>query len=256
MVNQTYFHTILFYGSITNGVSNMAIAMANDQIVTPNSSNQALMPMQGQLRAGAVGSANMQRMRINTPSLRNVGLPYIAPVMGALTVASPPNVWDPGRIGPVIPKSDAISLEGTQGGGAAENAWALVWLAFGRQEIPQGVEYRLRATATVTCVAGTWVNGALTLDSTLPAGVYAVTGLDAQGTNLVGARMVFAGGGWRPGCLARNTLTSVPHQLFTRGDLGMFGQFDSVNTPTMDFASTGACTAQEVYMDLVRLGDR
>lgn len=256
MNNQTYFHTLAFFGSVTNGVANMAIAMVNDQIVTPNSSNQALMPMQGQLRAGVASSANLQRMRINTPSLRNIGLPYIAPINNALTVQSPPNIWDPGRLGPVIPKSDAISLEGTQGGGAAENAVAALWLSFGRQEIPQGPEYRIRFTATVTCVAGSWVNGAITFDTTLPAGVYAVTGFDAQGTNLYFARLVFAGGSWRPGCLARNTLASVQAPLFTRGDLGTYGTFDSVNTPTVDFLSTGACTAQEGYMDVVRIGDR
>ena len=256
MNNQTYFHTLAFFGSVTNGVANMAIAMVNDQVVGPNSSNQALMPQQGQLRAGVAGSANMQRMRINTPGLRTIGLPFIAPVNAGLTVPSPPNVWNPGRMGPVIAKSDAISLEGTQGGGAAENAYAALWLGFGRQEIIPGQEYRIQATAAVTCVAGTWVNGALTMSTTLPAGIYQVTGLDCQGTNLLLGRLVFSGGGWRPGCLARNALTSIQHPLFTAGELGAYGQFDSVNTPTMDFLSGGACTAQEVYIDLVRVGDR
>lgn len=256
MQGQNYFHTLAFFGSVTNGVTDMQINMVSDQVVGPNSSNQAIMPQQGQLRAGVAGSANMQRMKINTPSLRTIGLPYIAPVNVGLTVPSPPNVWDPGRLGPVIPKSDAIALQATQGGGAAENAYAALWLAFGQQGIPTGPEYRIRATAAVTCVAGAWVNGALTLDSTLPAGLYAVTGLDAQGTNLLLARLVFSGGGWRPGCLARNALTSIQQPFFTRGDLGVYGTFDSVNTPTMDFLSGGACAAQEVYLDLVRMGDR
>lgn len=256
MQNITYFHTLAFYGSVTNGVADMQINMVNDQIVTPNSSNQALMPTQGQLRAGTGGSVNMQRIKINTPSLRVLGLPYIAPVNAGLTVPSPPNLWNPGRLGPTIPKSDAITIQVTQGGGAAENAYALLWLSFGRQEVPTGAEYRMRFTGTIAGVIGSWVNGPITLDSPLPAGVYAVTGLDVQGTNLVGARLAFPGSSWRPGVLGRNTLTGVPHQLFSSGELGTFGQFDSVNTPTLDIFVTGANAAQEGYIDLVRMGDR
>lgn len=256
MQSSTYFHTIAFFGSVTNGVADVSIAMANDQIVTPNSSNQALMPQTGQLRAGAAGSATISRMKINTPSLRTLGLPYIAPVNTGLTVPSPPNIWNPGRIGPTIPKSDSIAMQGTISGGAPENAYALLWLSFGRQEIPNGPESRLRFTSTITGVAGSWVNGPITIEFPLPPGQYAVTGLDVQGTNLVGARLSFAGGGWRPGVLARNTLVAVPTPIFLSGELGVFGVFDSVNTPTMDIFATGANTAQEGYFDLVRIGDR
>lgn len=255
-MNTNFFHTLAFYGSVTNGVTDMQINLVADQVVTPNSSTQALMPQQGQLRAGAAGSANLQRVKINTPSLRVLGLPYIAPINASLTVPSPPNLWNPGRIGPTVPRADAITLQATQGGGAAENAWALLWLSFGRQEVPNGAEYRMRFTSTIAGVIGSWANGAITMESVLPAGRYAVTGLDVQGTNLVGARLVFPGGGWRPGVLARNTLSSVPNPLFQSGELGTFGEFDSVNTPGLDVFCTGANAAQEGYIDLVRTGDR
>lgn len=256
MVNQTYFHTVAFFGSITNGVADVQLNLVADQIVTPNSSSQMIMPQQGQLRLGTGGSANLQRLKINSASLRTLGLPYIAPVNAGLTVPSPPNVWDPGRMGPTIRKSDALFLQATQSGGVAENGYGLLWLYFGRQEIPQGDEYNMRFTGTITGSAGLWVNGPISLEQPLPAGVYAITGVDVQGTNLVAARFAFPGASWRPGVLCRNTLTSVPKEVFTRGDLGVFGTFDSVNTPSMDIFVTGANTAQEGYLNLVRLGDR
>lgn len=256
MLQRTYFHLAAMRASVTNGVANSALSAVQDQILTINSSGQFILPTKMQLRAGVTGSANIQRTRINTPALRQIGLPYVAPVNSGLTIASPANVADYGDLGPMIPPADSLTLEATQGGGAAEVVFGLLWLRDGMQPIASGQSYRIRFTAAITAVAGSWVNGNITFDQTLPAGIYTVNGMDIQGTNLLAARLVFANGGYRPGCLARNALTSIKHPLFTSGDLGAYGQFDSVNTPTLDIYAEAANTAQEGYLDVVRTGDR
>lgn len=254
--NQAFMHLCAFRASVTNGVANFALTPVQDNVLTITGTTQFLVPEPMQLRAGIVKGATIQRGRINTPSLRYINLPYIAPVDVGLTVASPPNVADFGEFGPTLPTADGISVEVTMSAGAPEVDCALLLLRKGIRSVAPGQEYRVRFVGAITAVAGSWAAGIMTPDSTLPAGVFAINGMDAQGTNLIAARLIFPGGGYRPGCLARNALTSIKHPLFTNDELGIYGTFDSVNVPSLEIYAEGANTAQELYLDLVRIGDR
>ncbi len=256
IINQTYFHVAAYRKSVTNGVANDPLTVVNDQILTPNSTTSFLVPERLRLFMAVIKSASVTRGRINTPALRYIGLPDIAPADVGLTVASPPNVAVWGPMGVELPPADAIAVEGTHGGGAAEVMAACVWLwKPGRTKVP-GPVYRTRWTAAITGVAGSWVNGALTPDSTLPAGIYEIQGMDCQSANGIAARLAFPGGGYRPGCLVRNALTSIRFPDYQNGELGPYGQFDSVNPPTLDIYGEGASSAQVVWLDVVRIGDR
>lgn len=255
-VNQTFFHIAAYYGSVTNGVSDMAIAAVTDNILTKTTGNNFILPQPMRLRLNMALSADLQAIRINTPSLRTVGLPYLAPVNGSATIPSPLNLYNPGDYGPTIPVADEISIEGTQGNAGAQNVANLIWFTGPKKEVPSGQIYRLKYAATITGSAGVWASGSMTTNQTLPAGVYSIVGMDCQGTNLLAARLIFANGGWRPGCAGRNTLVQVPRPEFTNGDLGVYGEFDSVNTPNLEIFCIGACTAQTAYLDLIRIGNR
>jgi hypothetical protein len=255
-VNETYFHVAAFSASLTNGSTNAPVAAVNDGVLTLATSTQFLVPRPAQLRAAYSAGVSITNARINTPSLRYVGLPSVGPLNVTLTVPSPPNLGDFGDNGPTLPTADGISVEHSLGGAAPEQEFTLLWLLFGKRPRPQGPTYRLRFTGTITAVANTWVNGTMTPDQTLPAGRYAVVGLDAVGTNLVAVRLLFPGTFYRPGCLARNAVSGIPDPIFTDGSLGLYGVFDSVNVPTFDIFASGANTAQTVFMDVVRIGDR
>ncbi len=252
-MNETYFHLAAYFASLTNGIANQAVAAVLDSVLTKTTSNNFTLPQPGQLRAMYSAGANIQRARINTPSFRYVGLPYVGSVNLALAVPSPPNLADFGEFGPTIPTVDEISVEHSVGGAAPENELTLLWLKFGTRPAPAQADYRIRYTATIACVAGSWVAGAMAPDQTLPNGKYAVIGMSANGTNLAAARLIFPASYWRPGCLAQNTVATVPHPIFTNGALGVFGVFDTIALPTLEALSIGACAAQEVYLDLVRL---
>jgi hypothetical protein len=249
------FHLAAFRGSVTNGTTNTAIAGVPDQAMTRDASGNFLAPPQSSIRFAAAGGINLQRERINTPSLREVALPYIDPVNQTLAVPSPPNLADFGPVG-IIPRAvDSISVEATHSDAAPQVMYAMVLFQFGRQEQQAGKEYRTRFTATITGSAGTWQSGGITLDQVLPAGIYQVTGLDVFGTNLLGARLIFPGAAYRPGILARNAVNSVPHPAFTDGRLGVYGEFNSAFMPQLEIYVEAANTAQEGYMDLVKIGD-
>lgn len=255
-MNETFWHLAAYFASLTNGTTNSAVAAVQDQILTRTTSNNFILPRPGRLRMMYSAGASILRARVNTPSLRYVGLPFVGPVNTALVVPSPSNLTDWGELGPPIPTADEVSVEHSLGGAAPENEFSLVWFSFGPPKIVGGPVYRIRFTASITCSAGTWVNGSMTPDQTLPAGTYSVVGMTANGTNLAAARLVFANGGFRPGCLTMNAVNSIPQKVFTDGSLGQYGVFDSVNIPTLDAFSVAACTSQEVYLDIVRLGDR
>lgn len=256
MDNRTFFHLAAFRGSVGIGGVNVAIAGVGDNILTRSAANAFLAPKGSRIRFATAGGVGATRARINTPILRAVGLPYIAPIGTGVTAQSPPNIADYGEFGPAPAEADEISVESSQNDAAAQIQWALVGLKLGRKEPQPGMKYRVRGTSAIAGVVGSWASGAITLDQTLPSGIYQIQGMDAWGTNLLGARLIFSGGGWRPGVLSRNTVSSVPSSLFTRESLGVFGEFDSVALPQLEIFVEAANAAQEVYLDLVRIGDR
>jgi hypothetical protein len=250
----TYFHLCAFFASLTNGSTNAAVAAVQDNWLTRTVANTFTMPRPMKARAAYSAGAFLQRARINTPSFRYVGLPYVGPVNQTLTVPSPPNVYDLGDNGPLIPTVDDISIEHSLLGAAPENELTLLWLQDRMVSSPGQAEYRIRYTAAIAGVTGQWASGTMTPDQTLPNGRYAVIGMDAIGTNLVGARLIFAGGGPRPGCLGRNAVNGIYNTLFTSGALGVYGTFDSLAQPNLEVFVSGANAVQEIYLDLIRIG--
>lgn len=254
-MNETNMHMAAFFASLTNGSTNVAVAAVNDSVLSLVTTNNFILPAPGRLRMMYSAGVSLTNARVNTPSLRYVGLPNVGPVNLALAVPSPANLTDWGDMGPPLPTVDSISVEHTLGGGAPENEFSFLWFQFRQRQIVGGPTYRLRFTATITAAAGTWVNGSMTPDSTLPQGMYAIVGMDAIGTNLAGARLVIPGSTFRPGCLARNAAGNIARPEFTSGELGIWGTFNSVNIPTLDVFSIGANTAQTIFLDVVRTGD-
>lgn len=256
MDNRTYFHLAAFRESIAAGTAFTQVNGVLDNILTRSANSNFIAPSGSQIVASIGGGVDAARQRINTPSARYVGFPSIAPLGTGVTANNPQNLafWGGAGIRPA--DADEISVEAVQSNVGAQVAWNLMWLAFGRKPWTPGMQYRLRWTASITGVVGSWASGALSFDQTLPSGIYEIQGMDAFGANLLGARLIFPGGGWRPGVLAHETLSTVPRREFVDGSFGVFGQFDSVNQPQLEIFVEAANTAQEGFFDLVRVGDR
>jgi hypothetical protein len=254
-VYPTFWHLAAYFASLTNGSTFAQVAAVNDGVLTRTTANNFILPKPGKIVGAYSAGVSITEARINTPSLRYVGLPLIGFLNAALVVPSPPALTWWGDNGPPIPTVDEISIEHSLGGAAPENEFTLLFIQFEKRPVPAGPTYRLEFTGTITASAGTWVSGAMTPTSTLPQGSYAVVGMDCVGTNLAAARLIFPGSFFRPGCLCRNSKTSLPSYLFTNDSMGLYGTFKSVNLPNLEVFSIGANTAQTVYLDVIRTGD-
>jgi len=256
MNNQPFFHLSAFRGSVVNATVNTAIAGVLDGILTRSAGNAFIAPGGATLAASIGGGVNASRQRINTPAARQTALPQIAPLGTGVTATNPQNLAYWGQFGIKPADADEVSVEATHTDAAPQIQWNLMWWMFGRKQPQPGMTYRTRFTGAIAGVVGSWALGALAFDQTLPSGIYEIQGMDIFGANLLGARLVFPGGSWRPGVLAHNTLSTVPRPEFTDGSFGAFGQFDSVNVPQLEIYVEAANTAQEGFLDLVRVGPR
>lgn len=254
--NEGFMHLAAFYESQPGSTTLGTLNAANDGILTLLS-NGVVVPSDADLIGvyGCGAGGFLSALQINNPDFRYVGLPNMPLLNATLAVPAVPNfnlmVDESLRISRV--NTTLVQTSNSDAGASVQSAGLV--LRFAKRPATPKPRYTLRYTATITGVAGSWVNGVMTPDTTLPAGVYEIQGMDAVGTNLLFARLVIQGATYRPGCVARESVNNYPIHCFRQGKLGAWGSFASINTPTLDIFATGACTAQTVWLDLVRLGD-
>jgi hypothetical protein len=112
--------------------------------------------------------------------------------------------------------------------------------------------FSIRWHCATAVTAGTWSNLPLIFDDILPVGHYQVVGFRAQSVNLIAARLVFKGYAWRPGCIGAATGVAVGDDTFRHGLLGVWGEFDSVTPPNVDFLAAAADAVQSGTLDLIK----
>ena len=191
--------------------------------------------------------------RLISPALRRVANIEIGTLINALVWGDQPEtIIHPENPIPVL-ADEALNLQINSDAASALGEYGLVWLSDGQQSKVTGQMYSIGGSSAVTLSAGTWVNGSLSFSQTLPVGRYQIVGMRARGTNLVAARLNFVGGTMRPGVPAINALGDKDTGAFRYGNMGVFGEFDSITPPTID--CLGATdSAQDYIFDLIKVG--
>jgi hypothetical protein len=253
------FHTLVYTKADTAATANEDIPAVTDSWATIQN-NHYILQQDAYLMAAYWQNAGATNARLNTPHFRFLSLPSITPVnRSAAPVSLSPICWlKPMRL--LVPRIDEVALEASNDGAGAVRGVGVVWVSDGNYTLPSGVNsdlYTIRATGTITATSLAWTLGNITFDQGLPAGRYAVVGMDVFGLNLVAARLQFPGGagpnGMRPGVLAKPTLAAYQWEYFRHGNAGLFGTFDSTAQPLLEIFSNGANSAQTVWLDVVRI---
>lgn len=246
-------HVLAFYSeAVANTANNTALGVVRDQIIpTPNGKFQILRD--ARIMGAYVGMPDGSKARIVLPSLTRLFYPQIDPISTTVLPAdNPPVIWYDG-FGVTAPQTEELSIEVTRAGVGASPVAALVWLGFGQRSKPPGSIFTMRCTSAVTIAAGTWSLGSLVMESSLPAGDYAVVGMSAYGTNLLASRLVFPEQTFRPGVIAQGAQGEFNLPQFRQGRIGEFGRFKPYAQPQIEHLGVGAGAAQVVYLDLVQV---
>jgi hypothetical protein len=235
-----------------DALADQSVTVATPEIVVP-ALNKLVLAAAGISSATVINAA-----RLDAPSIRDIARPYIDPVNLIAAADVTPN--DPFRF--MDRRSCPLNLNPgenveawTIGDPAAAHwQWVLVWLADGPiAPVGAGAEMQqLRWTAAQTLVADGWTNGVIAFDDALPVGHYQVVGFRAESAGLIAARLVFKGYGWRPACLGNLSPQQYGHPVFRDGNMGVWGEFDSINPPTVDFLSISADAAEYGVLDLIK----
>jgi hypothetical protein len=237
----------------TYGVTNTDMTPIADDIFTI--SNGHFLPDRDVSLYGAyVSSANLQRSQIVTPKTRQVVPPIIYPIQTSLLPPTRPN-WMDSRVQPFMLRAvEEIALQVTIGGAANERSYGLLFVGTGLDHVPSGDIYTIHGTSTTAAVASTWTSLAMTLDQTLPAGIYALISSQIQSTNAIAHRWIFKDQSFRPGFLSVTSLGNLTDRDWYRGGMGMLGKFSTVTYPIPQVLCNAADNAHDILISFVRIG--
>ncbi len=252
--------TVAWYQSVDPAGVTVQLNAVADQSVRVSGADIYCPPLQSCVAlAGGAESTVSPYMRFSSPSQRRKTSTYINPLntgsAAAVEPASPHAVADY-RFNPIhLVAGEQLNMELNSNPAAAQIQWGVAWLADGPIKKAEGPIFSVRGTAAATLVAGTWSNSAITLTEDLPRGRYQVVGMSAISAGLIAARLVFIGGVFRPGVLGSDATSDIPAKIFRSGNLGIFGEFEDTDQPSVDFLSVSADTAEEVILDLIQVRD-
>jgi len=249
-------HTIvLFQADHTHDGTFLTVAPIGDPTIREEGNFIYLKHLLNIIGGNGFGGVGATRMYFESPELRKVNYFEVTP----LEVVLLPTECIDQRIQPdspiTLPESEPIRclLEG--GAGAVGYVTGVLWLSDGIISPVTGDIFHSRLTATITEVAGVWVQGEMVWDQPLPVGRYAIVGARCESVDDgVAFRLISLDQVHRPGglCVVGPECPDLREQR--NGGLGTWMEFDHDSPPQLEVASTvGGDAVQEITLDLIKL---
>lgn len=248
-------HTLAFFNTTAG-----ALALSDSPAVTDGwatvTNNHFIMQEDMDLLIAVGFGITITRLQLNLPHWRFVNQPEIVPVVRTWDglEAKDPYMLEPKTL--VVNNIDELQALVSTSATATGGVLTALWLAPRTRtlNVPAGDVYPCRFTAAIAGATGAWARGNITFDSTLPAGEYAVLGMDVVDVSSQLARLRFQNYTMLPGTWVRNGATGVNNRIFRNGRLGNWGQFKNTAQPSLEiFSANGGATAQSGVLDLVRV---
>lgn len=227
----------------------------NDQIMLVQ--NNHFVPQQDMfLLFAKVNGVTLARARLTSPYIRTISPVFIRPIDAALlqTTLTRPSNWvkSPLRLKAL----EEFAIEATNTGAGGDIQTISLGLAVDPvTPVPNGDIFSMRGTGTTTAVAGAWTQAAITWADILPAGKYAIVGMNAVGATLQAARIIPQNAPfWRPGCTGGPAEATIVDEIFRNGALGIWTTFNAYGMPNIEVLCNAADTAQTIYLDIIKIG--
>lgn len=247
------FHLAGFFGSVAASQTDLALTPFTDGFLTIGVSGLLMPEDMATVRQYGAGLGLTQYL-LNVPSLRVISQPRYGTVNKATFAVDDAPILVLDDYAPSIMRSEGFNYAVTTDATAGPNpTHVFAWLSKGFKPCQRGRSTTIRATATITAVAGAWAGGGLTLAQDLPSGVYEIIGCAVFGTGLQAMRFRLPGAGYAPGVLAEQ----APGEFFLNnqrwGRMGSFGSFQNSLVPTVEITGTAGAITLTAFIDIVKV---
>lgn len=246
------FHLAAYTSTALANTANTDIAALFDGILTIQNSH-FILNQDMQLQLAAAMSVSLVRARLNSGTLRQINPSYVRPVSVATLPPTDPNVMDL-RANPLtLSGREELQVEATSTQTGTEVFTALLALSPGPlQPAPRGNIIIARATSTTAAVANSWTQVAVTLETGLPVGEYAIVGGEYHATNAIAFRLTLDNQYWRPGFQGHATTGLRPHFAQLWGGLGEWGRFTNFSLPRFEVLNNSTDNSHTFYLHLIK----
>jgi len=201
----------------------------------------------------ATMAVTLDRTRLVSPTNRQITIPFVRPTIAALSPPTDPNVADYRKNPFRLRALEEFAFESTDTAAGPNNHYVVSGLQTAFEPMPVGNVFTLRGTSTTAAVAATWTQITVTWADILPAGTYAIVGLDVVSATPVAARLILENQIERPGAIGNALVGSRNHEMFYKGGLGVWGRFKSTRMPIVEIVNDGVIAVHTVYLDMIRV---
>jgi hypothetical protein len=238
---------------LIGSTANTDVAALTDDVLTI-SNNHFLPGRDYDLVYAWAGSPTLDRARIVSPTNRQVTLPFIRPISAAVVPAAEARLMDLHENPFRVRGLEELAIEASAAPSATERFTCVLGLSAGFEPAPRGDIFILRGTSTTAATANVWSSIAVTWADILPAGSYAVVGLEVISTNHIASRLIVSNQRERPGAIGVTTAGNRQYHLFRSGNLGVWGRFRSTEMPIVQVLANAADATHTVYLSIIRTG--
>lgn len=246
--------TLVGWAALTSNAALTAIAGLADPHVRVSGTDIYVPSFASQLLATYALGTTLTQAQLRSPSILARYPIEIEPADVAAIPASPVAVnlmfGNPLQLQPTEP------LDAWTKNSSATLTQVLAWLGDKSPAPVTGQIFTAKATTSTTLTANVWSNAALTFVTNLPAGDYDIVGARAESTNLQAFRFVLPGAFNRPGGLGVASIGKLGdiEDVFRFGRLGVWGTFNNIVPPTVDFLANVGDSNPSVWLDLMKHG--
>ena len=246
------FHTAAYQMLLGVG-TDIDVPAQTDQILTITN-NHFILGSPMDLVAFQAFSALLDRVKLSSPTMRQIAAPYMQPIEDKTIASSNPNLVLMDATPFRIPAFEEIQCLATSTIAAAtEQFTALLWLQDMHTPIPPGGWIPLRWTSTGTAVVNSWTSIPITFADTIPSGVYAAVMSECFSTNAIAHRWTFSGQFPRPGYPSQVDAFSRHPYAISKGQWGMMGTFRSNDLPRLEVMANVADAVHKGYLSVVKI---
>ena len=196
---------------------------------------------------------NITQARVLAPSLRDLVNLDIAPLDVSAEPTPRAGFYDLFENPVQLTPGENMRFQAAEGGASAQISNGGIWLVDGPAVRVQGAIHTVRVTGVTTLGAEAWSSVPLTFDQILPQGDYQLVGARMISATGKLCRFIIPGVAHRPGMVCYDAVGDQEDPIFRNGKLGVWAEFNNVQSLQAEVFAVAADTTQEGFLDIIKI---